>query len=190
MEKIILVIPDKKYEGKAKEYIQEFLNNNSQIHGVGELDESIDNYDMWLKRVDDYSNGRNLKEGHVSANTYFAVSEDTDKLIGMIDIRHKLNDYLLKEGGHIGYCVRPSERKKGYATKILYLGLEKCAELGIDKVLITCDKSNIGSAKTIQNNFGILENEIQCSDLKELLQRYWIDVNYALENIRKNSKKI
>ena len=95
------------------------------------------------------------------------------KIVGTINIRYKLNDYLLRIGGHIGYGIRPSERCKGYATKMLALALEKCRELGIDKALVTCDKDNLGSAKTIINNGGVLENEYTESD-GNIVQRYWI----------------
>ena len=185
MEKIKLIKPTKEYEEQAKEYIQEFKDYNSEINGVGGLDKH-DNYDEWLQKIEDYSKGINLGE-LVPASTYFAIRENDNKIIGMINIRHKLNDYLLQHGGHIGCSVRPTERKKGYATEILYLGLKKCMELELDKVLLTCDKSNIASAKTIQNNFGLLENEIKTDETNEILQRYWIDVSYAIEN--KNSIK-
>lgn len=90
----------------------------------------------------------------------------------MIDIRHRLNEYLLQFGGNIGYSVRPSQRRKGYATEMLALALEECRKLGIDRALVTCDKTNIGSAKTIQKNGGVLENEVLEGD--RITQRYWI----------------
>jgi len=124
------------------------------------LDSHLDNYDGWLKKLENDLDYNNIKPDRVPANTYFAIREKDNKIIGMINIRHKLNDYLLERGGHIGYGVRPTERKKGYATNILSLGLKRCKELGITKVLITCHKDNIGSVKTIQNNNGVLENEI------------------------------
>ena len=92
----------------------------------------------------------------------------------MINIRHSLNDYLLGRGGHIGFGVRPTERQKGYATKILSLGLNRCKELKIHDVLLTCNKDNIASVKTIQNNGGILENEIIDKENVKIIQRYWI----------------
>lgn len=92
----------------------------------------------------------------------------------MIDIRHRLNEFLLNFGGNIGYSVRKSERRKGYATEMLKLALKKCIELNIKKVLITCNKDNIGSAKTIISNGGILENEIFDPDDNKMTQRYWI----------------
>ena len=93
-------------------------------------------------------------------------------MVGIIDIRHRLNDYLLKFGGNIGYSVRKSERRKGYAKTMLALGLEECRKLGLEKVLITCDKENIASAKTILACGGVLENEIP--EERRITQRYWI----------------
>ena len=84
-----------------------------------------------------------------------------------------MNEDLLKNGGHIGDGVRPSERKKGYATKIISLALEECKKMKIDKVLLVCNKDNIGSARSITKNGGILENEIQNED-GTIEQRYWI----------------
>jgi predicted acetyltransferase len=93
----------------------------------------------------------------------------------MIDVRHRLNDYLLKFGGHIGYSVRKSERQKGYATEMLALTLKECIKLNIKRVLITCDKDNIASAKTVVNNGGVLENEIP--EENGITQRYWLNLD-------------
>ena len=95
-------------------------------------------------------------------------------MVGAINIRHYLNDHLLKYGGHIGDGIRPSERRKGYATKMIALGLAECKKLGIDRVLLVCDKDNIGSKRSIIKNGGILENEL-LEDGK-IVERYWIDV--------------
>lgn len=111
--------------------------------------------------------------GFVTANTYFLVNEN-NRIIGAINIRHYLNEFLLNYGGHIGYGIRPSERRKGYATMILKLGLKKAADLNINKVLITCDKDNLGSAKTIINNGGLLENEVL--EGESITQRYWVEI--------------
>ena len=93
-------------------------------------------------------------------------------MVGAVNIRHYLNESLLLNGGHIGDGVRPSERRKGIATKMIGLALRECRQLGIDKVLMVCDRDNIGSAKSIMNNGGILENEIEVDGVIE--QRYWI----------------
>lgn len=92
----------------------------------------------------------------------------------MIDIRHRLNDYLFQYGGNIGYSIRKSERRKGYATEMLGLALEECKRMNMDKVLVTCNKCNDGSAKTIKKNGGRLENEVL--EDGELIQRYWITI--------------
>lgn len=99
---------------------------------------------------------------------------DTDRniFVGAVNIRHELNDALLRNGRHIGDGVRPSERRKGIATKMIALALEECRKLGIPKVLMVCEKENVGSAKSIQNNGGVLENEIEVDGVME--QRYWI----------------
>lgn len=94
-------------------------------------------------------------------------------MVGAVNIRHDLNDYLLKYGGHIGDGIRPSERRKGYATEMIRLALEECRKLGLTRVLMTCDKNNIGSAKSIIRNGGILENEVWEND--SVKQRYWIN---------------
>ena len=94
-------------------------------------------------------------------------------MVGAVGIRHYLNESLLQSGGHIGDGVRPSERRKGYATEIIRLALLECQKLGIDKVLMTCDKDNIGSAKSIINNGGVLENEFLNFD-GVIGQRYWV----------------
>ena len=94
----------------------------------------------------------------------------------MFQIRHYFNAYLEKYGGHIGYSVAPSERRKGYASQMLKLALPKCKELGIDKVLITCIEDNIGSRKTILANGGVYESSVYEPDEKINLERYWIDL--------------
>lgn len=95
-------------------------------------------------------------------------------MVGAVNIRHCLNDHLLLCGGHIGDGIRPSERRKGYATQMIGLALEECRKIGIKKVLMVCDKDNIGSAKSIIRNGGILENEV--IENGKIKQRYWIDL--------------
>lgn len=170
-----LVYPSKEYEKEAFEYIQEFSDYNSEINGSGGLDK-FDNYDDWLLKIEKDLNFKNIPEGRVPANTYFLVRILDNKIIGMINIRHKLNEFLLNEGGNIGYSVRPTEREKGYGTVMLRLGLQRCKELNLDKVLITCDKINLASAKIIQGNNGILENELYSETFSGIIQRYWINL--------------
>lgn len=118
---------------------------------------------------------REESKGLVPDSTFFCIDEDRDLFVGAVNIRHYLNEALLLNGGHIGDGVRPSERRKGIATEMIRLALEECKKIGIDNVLMVCDKDNIGSAKSIQRNGGILENEITVDGVVE--QRYWIKNN-------------
>ena len=103
-------------------------------------------------------------------------SED-NKLVGIVQVRHELSEYLLNYGGHIGDCVRPSEQGNGYATEQIALALNFCRKLNIRKVLITCKQENIASARTIIKNGGVLENEIPSAQEEGVVfQRYWIDL--------------
>ena len=112
------------------------------------------------------------EDGRVPDTTFFCVDKDRYIFVGAVNILHYLNEGLLRTGGHIGDGIRPSERRKGYATAMIALALEECKKLGIDKVLMCCDKDNVGSAKSIINNGGILENEVE--EDGHLEQRYWI----------------
>ncbi len=103
---------------------------------------------------------------------YFLV-DDTNRIVGMIDIRHELNEHLHQVGGHIGYGVRPSERRKGYATRMLAEALKVTEGLGIDAVLVTCNDDNIGSTKTIENNGGVEDTSFIEVD-GTVVRRFWI----------------
>lgn len=173
-DELELVFPTKEYKKKVEEYLQEFFDNGEyEIAGDGGLDR-IKNFDEWLRKIQNDLSEENIEDNRIPATLYLTIRKSDNKIVGNLQIRHKLNDKLLLYVGHIGDSVRPSERKKGYATEQIRLALQKCKELGIDNVLMDCDKSNIGSAKSIQNNGGILENEIYVDN--ELVQRYWISL--------------
>ncbi|MDO5156529.1 MAG: GNAT family N-acetyltransferase [Eubacteriales bacterium] len=126
---------------------------------------------------DKYCEGIEVKdasEGKVPDSTYFCLDVDRDIMVGAVNIRHYLDEALLLNGGHIGDGVVPSERRKGIATAMIGLALKECKKLKIDRVLMVCDKNNIGSAKSIMNNGGVLENEILVNGIVE--QRYWIEI--------------
>lgn len=127
-------------------------------------------FDRYVENLD----CKEPRDGLVPDSTFFCLDEERNILVGAVNIRHELNDYLLAHGGHIGDGVRPSERRKGYATRMIALALEECRKLGITRVLLVCDKDNIGSAKSIVRNGGVLENEIIRDGIVE--QRYWIDL--------------
>lgn len=114
------------------------------------------------------------KDGLVPNSVYFLYDQEKDVLLGAINIRHYLNDYLLQYAGHIGDGIRPSARGQGYGTEMIRLGLLECKNLGITKVLMVCDKDNIASARTIIKNGGQLENEFAKDG--HIYQRYWINI--------------
>ena len=169
-----LVFPTKEYKKEVEEYLQEFLDNGeNEIAGDGGLDR-IKDFDKWLEKIQNDLSIDTIDKDRIPATLYLTIRKSDKRIVGNLQIRHFLNEKLLNYGGHIGDSVRPSERRKGYATEQIRLALEKCKELGIDRVLMDCDKTNIGSAKSIQNNGGILENEIYVEN--ELVQRYWISL--------------
>ena len=112
--------------------------------------------------------------GLVPGSAYFCLDTVRNRFVGAVNIRHYLNESLLLNGGHIGDGVRPSERRKGIATEMIALALKECRKLGIDRVLLVCNKDNIGSAKSIIRNGGVLENEINVNG--KVQQRYWIQL--------------
>lgn len=174
MNKLKLILPTPEYKTQIMNYKREFIENEEGMHGTSGL-RSADSFEEWYKSVLNNLKEETVKEGLVPASTYIAISTEDNRLVGMINVRYRLNDGLLKTGGHIGYSVRKSERNKGYATMMLALALDEYKNLGFDRVLITCDKDNIASSKTIINNGGILENEIWENNTN-IVQRYWISI--------------
>lgn len=168
-----LVFPTEEFEEEWRSIIQEFGAAHEKVKPFA-LKGPIDNYEKYLENARRYSKCVDIPEGRVPADIFFLVDEGHKRILGAIDIRYGLNDYLFTIGGNIGYSIRPSERKKGYATEMLRLGLEICSEKGMQKVLITCNKSNIASSKVIIKNGGAFENEIPDGD--EIVQRYWVEV--------------
>ena len=102
------------------------------------------------------------------------MEAETGKLVGVIQGRHSFNEYLRQFGGHFGYSVHPDHREKGYAKALLRQVLPKCRELGLDKVLVTCDADNEASRRTILANGGVYESTVHEPDEDIDLERYWI----------------
>lgn len=167
-----LLRPSIEYKQQVLEYKNEFMVNGDNLAGTSYL-QKYDVYEEWMKFVSD-NEQESKKHTEVTASVFLAIREEDNKLIGMINIRHTLNDYLFNYGGHIGYSVRKIERKKGYAKEMLKIALEECRKLGMKKVLLTCDADNIASVRTIKSCGGVLENEV--SDNELLTQRYWTEL--------------
>ncbi|MBX0353908.1 GNAT family N-acetyltransferase [Bacillus toyonensis] len=132
------------------------------------------NFPAMIQELLDAHNGINLPESWVPDSTYWLVTEE-NKIVGVVNIRHSLTEHLFNTGGHVGYGIRPSERRKGYATKLLELSLEKTKELNIEKVLVVCDEVNTGSEKTILHNGGLRDDDFIEED-GNIVRRYWIEL--------------
>lgn len=151
------------------EWIKDIEDNHTNHSPWKIFRNDYHDFDRYLAELEQ----KEQTEQWVPDSVFFLLDDERGRLLGAVNIRHCLNDALLKTGGHIGDGIRPSERRKGYGTAIVGLALEECGKLGIEKVLMVCSKSNIASAKTIIRNGGVLENEIVNED-GEVEQRYWI----------------
>lgn len=168
--KLKLVKLSAEYRGQLNEMMEEWTQTGENIvpYAIRRLD--YRNFEYYLENLE----VKDTSGGLVPDSTFFCLDEERNIFVGAVNIRHDLNEYLLRSGGHIGDGVRPSERRKGVATAMIALALEECRRLGMNRVLMVCDKDNVGSARSIQKNGGVLENEILDDGVWE--QRYWIDL--------------
>ena len=172
---IKLVFPTEEYKEQIQEYLQEHFDNEEYIlHGDGKLHKIID-IDEWFKVIRNDLSPETVEEGRVPATIFLGIRNSDNRIVGTIQIRHILNEKLLRRGGHIGDGVRPTERGKGYATEMIRLAIEECKKLNLTKVLMVCYEQNVASRKTILANGGVLENKILAENGK-VYERYWIDV--------------
>ena len=170
-----LIEPTIEYFRQIEEYRKEFIDCGSSMDGTGSLIKTEDP-EIWISQSILGKKKETAPKGLVPATQYIYVRETDDKIVGMLQIRHCLNDHLEKYGGHIGYSVAPSERRKGYASMMLKEGLARCKELGITKALVTCDDDNEGSRRTILNNGGVYDSTIFEPERNVNIERYWIDI--------------
>lgn len=176
MSKLVLIKPTEKFAEQISQYRQEFLDSGESMDGCGSL-RRLDDPIEYIQKCKNYECIYTLPKGNVIATQFMLVHENDKKIIGMIQVRHYFNEYLEKFGGNIGYSVRPSERKKGYAKEMLKMVLPYCRQIGLSKVLITCIDGNIGSEKTILSNGGIYESTVFEANENVYLKRFWIELN-------------
>lgn len=185
MEKFYLEEANIERKEQVIEYVEEHFKYKAEIAGCSGLDEGYKNYEEWLLMMKELSSENTCPKDKCPGIQYFLIRQSDDKLIGMINLRWNLNEWMLKNGGHIGYGIRPTERRKGYNKINLYLCLLEAQKLGLEKVLLTASDKNPGSIKTIQALGGILENKITTyNDETTLIGRYWIDVNKSIKNYK------
>ena len=172
MDTLTLMRPNESMTDEIRAYKQAMLDAGSSMDGTSSL-RRLD-VPEWLAQLARLSNAETVPEGLVEAGQFVCVRESDGRIVGMIDVRHRLNDYLREFGGHIGYSVRPDERRKGYATRMLALALDHCRELGIDRVMISCLVDNEGSRRTILKNGGVYDSTVHEPQENVDLERYWI----------------
>ena len=172
-DEFMLIRPTSQYASQLAEYRREFLDADSSMDGCGPL-RRFEDPEEYIQLCKDYEDPETVPAHLVPATQLLFIRKRDDRLVGMIQVRHQFNDYLEKYAGHIGYSVRPSERRKGYAKIMLKMTLPYCREIGVDHVLIACIDGNIGSEKTILANGGVYESTVHEPNRNINLKRFWI----------------
>lgn len=161
------------YKDQLFEMMDEWTGSEEKIVPYSIRKNDYRDFDFYLEHLD-VNEEEADKTGLVPDVTFFLYDTERDRLLGAVNIRKRLNQKLLLTGGHIGDGIRPSERGKGYGTKLVGFALDECRKMGMERVLMTCDRSNAASARTIIKNGGVLENEVTAPDEEDIVQRYWI----------------
>lgn len=183
---IKLVNPSAEYAEDIMKLRQEFLDENPEedIHGAGNLRE-CSNAEEWIRYVENMRKRETCPENLVDSDIYLAVRTESGRIVGITELRHHIDHPVLSTwGGHIGYCVRPTERRKGYAHIILSLVLDACRGYGIHEVLLTCSEDNLASERTICGGGGIYEKTVWAEPLKMNMKRFWINVGENSKSVR------
>lgn len=173
MDACMLVKPDESMLGEVQAYRDEFLAAGNSMDGAGAL-AGFERAEDWLRFSRLLENPETVPEHWVASEQFVYLRTADRRIVGMIQFRHEFNDFLRDFGGHIGYSVRPSERRKGYATRMLAECLAVVRDFGIPRVLVTCEAANEGSRRTILANGGVYERTVYCARDDVTLERYWI----------------
>lgn len=172
-----LVSPSTEFKNQYLEMISEYEEHTDASNVLQKNREAIlQNPVEYIVKLQNEEQGINLPEGYVSCSTFWLW--DGEKILGESRLRHSLeHEKLATLYGHIGYDIRPSARGNGLGTELLRLTLEKAKEMGIDKVLITCDVRNSASKRVIEKNGGVLDEEMpHVPDDDSHVARYWVEV--------------
>lgn len=154
----------------------EFLEMAGEWRAAGDAryDDALADFDAYLRDLRDHSRGLNLPPGRVPYTMFWVVAGG--RVVGRSSLRHYLNPFLEREGGHVGYDVRPTERRKGYGTLILGLMLGRARAFGLTRVLVTCDRDNVASARVIERNGGVFDSGTVSEKTGKPMSRYWIEL--------------
>lgn len=175
MDECRLVKPDETMEQEISAYRDAMVKAGSSMDGTGSLRTGIPVAD-WLRENRLMEDPANVPDDKVTAEQFVYVRESDGRIVGMIQFRHTLNDYLATYGGHIGYSVRPDERRKGYASRMLADCLRYCREWGLPRALVTCLVENEGSRRTMLANGGAYECTVHYEPEDRYLERYWFEL--------------
>lgn len=190
MDEIKLLKPTMDYAEDIMKFRKEIFEakDADDFAGCGNL-ESCETAQQWIDTITLMENPETCPEGRVSSNIFIAVRVSDNKIVGVIDLRHHLGNPVLSSwGGHFGYIVRPGERKKGYAKEMVRQNLEKCIELGLHKVMITCNRNNIASERTILANGGVFEKEVLVEG--EYIKRFWVTITESMLKTTQNTREL
>jgi len=190
MDEIRLIKPTMGYAEDIMRFRQEIIDANDPdaFAGCGNLEE-CKTAQQWIDTITLMEHPETCPEGRVSANIFIAVRVSDNRIVGVIDLRHHLGNPVLREwGGHFGYIVRPSERRKGYAKEMVRQNLFKCKELGLHRVMITCDRNNIASERTILANGGVFEKEVLVDG--EYTKRFWVIITESMLETTQNTREL
>jgi predicted acetyltransferase len=169
-----LELPSERFKDSYISLVAEF-RERGEPNVPFALKYSTDDFGAFLARLKACAEGSEIEKGFVAHTTYWLVVDDRH-VVGVSSLRHDLTDSLRKIGGHIGYGIRPTMRRRGYATLILAETLLKAKALGIARALVTCGKNNVGSARTILKNGGVFHSEESLPGVDGVTQRYWISL--------------
>jgi predicted acetyltransferase len=162
--------PEPRDEAEVAE-AQRIMAQETFIFAFGFDDASADGYAKWLERVAAHRSGKGVPPGWVPATFELAIVEQ--QVVGRLSVRHALNDFLLQQGGHIGYGVLPAFRRRGIGTRMLQRGLQITAALGIERVLVTCNEDNVASRRIIEGAGGVYESSHIGAGVETPTRRYW-----------------
>ena len=181
MDKLFLEVPSEEREQEAFEYIDEHIENDSDIVGCHGLSRFRGRYKDWLRKVEMDSIPELCTE-EIPSRVFFLVRESDNRIVGMLHIYLGLNDRLRDFGGNIGYGIRPTERGKGYNNINLLLGLLVCRDYHMDQVLLTAFKDNKASVRTMENFGGVKIKDYFDEDEDKDIVHYVIDVNQGINS--------
>ena len=187
MEQFFLERPSSTRKEEIIEYLNEFVEYKSNINGTGSLDKLLEGY-TFEEALENCLNMENedyaRKKGKCPGKTFLLIRESDNRIVGTINIRWNLNEAMLRFGGHIGYGIRPTERRKGYNKINLYLGMLEAKKVGLENVMLDCDVNNLGSDRTLKALGGKLERtEIDPVD-GVLTNVYWFNVDETIKNYK------